>query len=145
MDATEISKAVVEWAVAKCPDLNSVYDQDTDSIEHALPVALAVVGAEGDETRASGLEQATLHTAQVSLEFLVRDEDEAAEILQGFVATLGAAIRDEYRLTGDVTLDGRVGGGSPDWSAEYEPPYAIFDDSTKARRASFSLTVAELL
>lgn len=154
MDATEIGKAVTEWATDICPSLNSVYDLDADQIEHALPVAMAAVTDEGDsssrpdlglEITDLGIDQAILHTAAVSIEFLVDDDEEASAQLEGFVGALLAAKRAELRQSGSITLGGRVQAASPFMNGSYEPPFAVFDDGTKARRASFSLTVAELL
>lgn len=154
MDATEITKALVGWAVETCPDLNSVYDHEASSITNALPIAMAAVSDERDANEASGLglevadlgiQQAVLHVTNASLEFLVPPDDErgASERLQGFVAALAGAIRAEMR-TGQITLGGRVDFCSPFWQAGYEPPFVIFDDGNKARRASFTVALAEL-
>lgn len=153
MNATEISKAVVDWATEVCPEINSVYDLDVASIGHSLPVALASVIEEGDsasrpdlglEISDLSIDQAVLHTAAVSIEFLVDHDDEASDKLEGFIGALAAAIRAE-RDSGEITLAGRVEGASPFWQAGYEPPLLEFDDTTFARRAAFQLTVAELL
>jgi hypothetical protein len=154
MTATEVAKAVIEWATEICPDLNSFYDLDADQIQHALPVAMAAVTDEADsgsrpdlgiEITDLGIEQAVLHTASLSLEFLVDDDGEASQKLESFVGALLSAKRSEARQTGSITLGGRVQAASPFMGASYEPPFAVFDDGTKARRAAFSLTVAELL
>lgn len=155
MDATEAAKALTAWAAEVCPDLNNAYDHDVNRIQHALPVALAAIGDEEDtsseprlgiEVSDVGLEQATLHVMRFTLELLVSDvpaDAAAAEQLEGFVAALAGAIRAE-RDTGEITLGGRVEAASPFWQASYEPPFVEFDDGTKARRASFSLALAEL-
>jgi hypothetical protein len=153
VEATEIARAVVRWATETCPDLNSVYDHDADQILDALPIAMAAVTSEQDtasqpslglEVADVGLEQAVLHVANASIEFLVNDDDEASAKLEGFVGQLAGALRSE-RESGEITLGDRVEGASPYWQASYEPPFAVFDDSTKARRADFTLAVAELL
>jgi hypothetical protein len=155
MDGTEFSQAVLEWATATCPDLNSVYDLDAEQVQHALPVAFASVVAEEDAPAKPslgiagvdlGLEQTTVHAGSVSIEFMVDDDDEADDRLKGFVNQLAEAIRAEHQGgAGDVTLDGRVDGASPYWTSSYEPPFAVWEDGTKARRAEFTLAVAELL
>jgi hypothetical protein len=154
MTATEVAKAVIDWASETCPDLNSIYGLDEDQIRDALPIAFAVMAEEADsgsrpdlglEITDLGIDQAVLHTVGVSIELLVDDDEEATEKLEGFVAALLAAKREEMKASGSITLGGRVQGASPFMTASYEPPFAVFDDATKARRASFSLTVAELL
>ena len=155
MDATEAAKALTEWAAATCPDLNNAYDYDPSSIQHALPVAVAGISDEEDtaseprlgiEVSDVGIEQAALHVMRFTIELLVKDTpaDAAAEQLEGFVGSLAAALRAE-RDTGEITLGGRVQAASPFWQASYEPPFVEFDDGTKARRASFSLALAELI
>lgn len=155
MDATEAAKSVTEWAVATCPELSNAYDHNPNRIQHALPVALAGASDEGDtpadpqlgiEVAEIGLEQATVHVLRFTIELMVEPDpaDTAAEQLEGFVAALAAAIRAE-RDSGEVTLGGRVDAASPYWQAAYEPPFVEFDDGVTARRATFSLAVAELI
>lgn len=154
MDATEISKAVVEWATETCPDLNSIYDQDVVEILDALPVCYAEMLDEEDAPAKPGLglaitefglEQATVHATSLKLEFLVDDDGAANEKLEGFIAALANALRAEAATGDDPTLGGRVMAAPPFWSASYDPPFAVFDDNVKARRAEFRLVVAELL
>lgn len=150
MDANQIAEALVEWALATCPNLEGSYDHDPESKTQPLPDVAAVIGGEGDgpsdpslglEISDFGLQQATLHTARASLILMVDpgDGDEATEQLQGFVGALAASLR------ADRTLGGRVPAAAPVWTASYEPPFVEFDDSTKGRVATFSLVIAELI
>lgn len=150
MDANQIAEALVEWALETCPELQGSYDHDPDSKTQPLPDVAAVVGSEGDapsdpslglEIADFGLQNATLHFTRASLFLMVDpgDGDAASEELRGFVGALARALR------ADRTLGGRVMSVSPVWQGSYEPPFVEFDDGTKGRIATFSLTVAELI
>lgn len=150
MDANAIAEALVEWAMDTCPDLAGSYTHDPDSKTQPLPDVAAVVGAESESASDPalgldiadfGIQQATLHSTRVSLFLMVDpgDGDEATQQLQGFVAALFASLR------ADRTLGARVPAAAPNAEASYEPPFVEFDDSTKGRIATFSLTVAELI
>lgn len=156
MDATEAADALVAWVEEVCTDVNKAYDHDPATIADSLPVALASVGNEEDTLSDprlglaiadQGLEQAALHIQRSNIELLVppNPPTEATEALQGFVAALAKEMRRELREEGQITLGGRVEAASPFWAASYEPPFLEFDDGTTARRAVFSLAIAELV
>src|SRR5262249_18784102 len=138
-----------DWATKTCPTLTNAYDHDPSRIAHALPVAAAGVESEvmtkNDPTLGIavvdvGLEQADVHVIRSTLLLLTHDEpaDAVTAELEGSVAALAASLK------ADDTLGGRFPAVSRYWSANYEPPFMEFDDATKARVASFTVTIAEL-
>lgn len=150
MDAIDAADALVEWALATCPDLKGSYDHDPSSKTQPLPDIAASVTAEEDtsseptlglETADVGIQQADIHVMRATLLMMVDPEpaQDATEQLQGFVRDLAASLRT------DQTLGGRVSAVSPRWQASYDPPFVQFDDGTEGRAAYFSLAIAELI
>lgn len=150
MDATQVAEELVAWAVETCPDLDGSYAFNPETKDQPLPDVAAIVENEGElpsdptqglDLALQAIEQANVHRFSASLMLMVPpdDADAATKQLQGFVADLKDALK------ADRTLGQRVTAASPVWFASYEPPFVEFDDTTKARVATFSLVISELI
>jgi hypothetical protein len=150
MDANQLAEILVDWVKETCPDLLGAYAHDPATKTQPLPDVAVFVDNErdapGDPTLGLpladfGIEQATAHISSVTVMLMVAptDDDSADQELRTFIDQLANSVRAQNGL------GGRIAGAAPYWSASYEPPFVEFDDSTKGRAATFSLTVAELI
>lgn len=146
MSATDIADGLVAWALAVLPELEGSYDYPAGERDQALPDIAAEVHEEEnvaanpglDDEITSGFEQADVrgYTCAVLLVVDPTDPQAASHQLYDFIDRLAYAIR------ADQTLGGRVLRCSRNWKASYEPPFVEFEDGSKGRLATLTLSVA---
>jgi hypothetical protein len=142
VDATEVAAQLIDWAQKTCPGLVGAYDRDPAAKTQPLPDVAAYCTAERwtdrDPDTGEHIEQADFHVLDMRLLLMVVPDDEADDLLKGFVADLVASLR------ADQTLASRVGAVGAHPEATYDPPFIKFDDGTEGRAVEVSLTVAEI-
>lgn len=157
MDATEVSEALVEWALATCPELQGGYAYPPTGKNTTLPDVVAGVDSEEEKIVDerfpwSQLQQTGVRIFDCTLSIMAEQdiapepgplaEDPgkvATDQLRGMVRALMDAKRP------DATLGDRVFDTDVRIRADYEPGFVEYADGSRGREVRISLTVAEPL
>lgn len=147
-DAHEVAQALADWATATCPAIAGTYAGSTNRKNKALPDAMVEITSQSVSPRApvgsaagrsADLQQIAgweIHAASIMLMVPPEPADAATETLTAMVKQLGES------LLNDESLGERVEAASPFFDAAYVPAFAIFDDTTRGRVATFTCVVA---
>lgn len=158
MTNEEAIDAVLAFAVAACPELaGHTYDFVPAAKPKGLPDIVAELQSEGvvleDESfPIARLQQAALRVWRIVLSIMV-EATPADTQDPSSVDTAHAAAQSQLRSFGntllegvmaDHTLGGRVPLASPYVEIEYTPPYVEYEDGTRGREMTFSISVGAL-
>lgn len=139
--------ALLTWANGVIPELNGSYDYIPASKPEALPDIICEVARTrvqmggGDEFPMWNIQQQAVEVYECSLAIMVDNADPqaAAAQLRRFRDLLAAAA-----LT-DETLAGEVPFRSPLISFDFTPPFVEYEDGTKGREMTMTLTVGDFV
>lgn len=143
---TAMAERLSDWAVETLPELGTrVTDYASGQKKYALPdLAVEIQSVEMRQADPAdfpelSIEQAFLRVYAYDLLLVAdpADEQAASDQLSDFVDRLTQSGVD------DATLGGRVPGVALTFSASFTPPFVEFDDGTRGRLATLSLTVGE--
>lgn len=151
MTNQEALDAALAWIVATIPELDgSTYDHIPAGKSKALPDVVGDLGQEeivreDPEFVLSQMQQVGLRLFRLGFSFMVEsgtDEagaEDATHKLRGYAEALIES------LLNDATLGGRVQMASPFLMFDYTPPFVEYDDGTRGREATLTMTVGERL
>ena len=159
MTNEEAIDAVLAFAVAACPPLaGHTYDFVPASKPKGLPDIVAELQSEGvvleDESfPIARLQQAALRVWRIVLSVM---DDASPADAQDPASVDAAHAASQSRLRGwaeallegvmaDHTLGGRVQLASPFVEVAYTPPYVEYEDGTRGREMTVTLSVAEMI
>lgn len=138
------ASAVVAWAVATVADLESSYDHAVSEKSQPLPdvaveIANVNTGISRDAFPDLLIDQKRFRTLTFAVVLVheAKPENTASEWLANAADDLSEA------LQADPTLGGRVYRASRSHQWSFNPPYVVFDDNTKGRQATLTLSLAE--
>lgn len=150
---SDLSQAIVDWAKATAPSLNTEYPFPTGEQTGALPAVIAEIARDQTVTSPPSDAFPFLQVQQVRLWKLrqyrvllfvtgedqqgARTAQQAADELTGLVDALST------KLVTDHTLGSRVYAASPLSDTQLDPMFAIFDDATQGLLAQMTVLLAE--
>lgn len=147
MNVEVLPSALVDWASEVLPELAAGYDFVPASKPDPLPdviveVVRTAVAANGAEHFPFWqLQQRHVEVYECSLAFMVDNIDPSAAATQ--LRNFRDRLRD--RALADETLGGRVPFRSPFISFDFSPPFVEYEDGTKGREMTMTLTVGDLV
>jgi hypothetical protein len=147
MNAETLPNDIVTWVSGVLPELAAAYDFVPASKPDPLPdvivevIRTSVVADGGEVFPFWQLQQRHVEVFEVSLAFMVDNQDPEA------AATQLRNFRDRLRdaVLPDETLSGAVGFRSPFVSFDFTPPFVEYEDGTKGREMTMTLTVGDLV
>ncbi len=146
MDSQAVSTALLDWALAECPDLNSGYAYVPAEKPNALPdviveVARVEISTGSDKLPWQQIQQRLVEVTEANISVMADNSDPAAAaaLLRGVAEDMKVA------LLKSSTLGGRVPVRSPYFEFDFTAPFVEYEDGTKGREMTLTMTVGDLV
>lgn len=148
IDSNAIVAGVAEWLALQLAELEGrIYDHVPARKPLGLPDAVVELARSatriggGEQFAMFDIQQALMYTADVDVSFMVDNADTAAAAhqLRDFESRLIRAVLS------DADLGGRVTCVAPELAFDFASPYVEYEDGTKGREMTMTITVGDLV